>query len=794
MATGSISLKMALTGEDKLTGIIQKTNSQMNKFRKGTSSAGKQATSSFATIKGKISGVNNKFTELNSKIALLKQGFAVLKAVAEHAISGEIANNAEKVFAQISGGTAKASKAMEKLRDVSRGIVDDTSLQQFAIKMTMAGVEMAHTAKIVKTATDISLVSGENALVVAEKLKNMVLQGREGDFQKLGVTIKINDALKEQAAAQGITVEQMTKNEQVTARLDIITNKLSTSFDAAGINTQTLSDRLQGLKTAADNAESSLQQMLAAKFEERTAIEGTKAAIGVQVKMMIEAGRTSTQMALDLARDFNVPFDQTAAVIKDISEFKLGTWRSEEVIAGQITQSVLEMALKKDDELKMKKQKSATEFLKWEKGNRDRTASEITKKKKEIQDLTLTLMKDQLFGEAHLADVHQLRIKEIGVEISVLQGKMTKAGGIFEKAKLSLEGLLAGKAKKEREKAEKERAATARKSAAASRRSREESAKKEALSINKIEANTIGIGLQIKIDGHRREGHLEAAHRLEIKKATLKNESDIENEFKLGAEKKANMLMVQRKSEIDMIVRHGSEVEKVQEAADKILFDASKKAGEDAAAEKQKNMEILIGQTKEYADALNMLQGPLVSLVDHQMGASEELKVFGGALGATSAAANVFVAEADASKTATENFTKSLPGAISAGGSAASAFVKQTKHKALIQGGFEAASSIASFATGNVIGGAGHAASAALFFALAGKSAQGGKSSGSSGTKTGALSSGGGGSSGLSASGKGSSVVVNVQGFALGSAKEMGAKMAQTIDQARDTGLNSSEV
>ena len=205
-------------------------------------------------------------------------------------------------------------------------------------------------------------------------------------------------------------------------------------------------------------------------------------------------------------------------------------------------------------------------------------------------------------------------------------------------------------------------------------------------------------------------------------------------------------------------------------------------------------MEILIGQTKEYADALNMLQGPLVSLVDHQMGASQELKVFGGALGATSAAANVFVAEADASKTATENFTKSLPGAVSAGGSAASAFVKQTKHKALIQGGFEAASSIASFATGNIVGGAGHAASAALFFALAGKSAQGGKSSGSSGTKTGALSSGGGGSSGLSASGKGSSVVVNVQGFALGSAKEMGAKMAQTIDQARDTGLDSSEV
>ena len=130
---------------------------------------------------------------------------------------------------------------------------------------------------------------------------------------------------------------------------------------------------------------------------------------------------------------------------------------------------------------------------------------------------------------------------------------------------------------------------------------------------------------------------------------------------------------------------------------------------------------------------------------------------------------------------------------IHAGGVATAAFVKNTKNKALVQGGFEAASSIAAFATGNIAGGVGHAAAASMFFALAGKSG-GGKKGGGQATTTGALTAGGGGPSGLSATSGGGAITVNVQGFALGSAREMGAKMAQTIDQARETGLDSSEV
>jgi hypothetical protein len=59
-------------------------------------------------------------------------------------------------------------------------------------------------------------------------------------------------------------------------------------------------------------------------------------------------------------------------------------------------------------------------------------------------------------------------------------------------------------------------------------------------------------------------------------------------------------------------------------------------------------------------------------------------------------------------------------------GKLAAGFIKNEKDKALIRGLVEVAESIASFASGNIPGGVGHAASAAAFFAAAGKGGAGG--------------------------------------------------------------------
>ena len=245
--------------------------------------------------------------------------------------------------------------------------------------------------------------------------------------------------------------------------------------------------------------------------------------------------------------------------------------------------------------------------------------------------------------------------------------------------------------------------------------------------------------------------------------------------------------------EVTLARTHGEELAAVQKALSEKKFEEQQSEAERAAEALKKQREIYQEEMSQIAQATNLIEAPLTQLVDHQKGASDQMKALGGAALATSSAMNVYANETDASASASDRFKQGLPAMTHAGGIAAASFVKNTKNKALVQGGFEAASSLAAFATGNIPGGIGHAAAASMFFALAGKSG-GGKKGGQQATTTGALTAGGGGSSGLSATGGSGAIVVNVQGFALGSAREMGAKMAQTIDQARETGLDSSEV
>ena len=119
---------------------------------------------------------------------------------------------------------------------------------------------------------------------------------------------------------------------------------------------------------------------------------------------------------------------------------------------------------------------------------------------------------------------------------------------------------------------------------------------------------------------------------------------------------------------------------------------------------------------------------------------------------------------------------RAVPGAIAASGRITGAFIGNTRAQALVQGGFEAAAAIASFATGNFVGGAQHALASTLFFAVAGKGKRGG-----SGAGTGAQSSqqtaatqpaqlaGGGGSTSTT-------TVINLNGF-LGTKQELGTKI-----------------
>ena len=263
MARGHVELDIALTSEDRLSAVITRVNEKMYGFSKATDDANKDANDNFAKITGYVKGVSTTFTELNSKVALVQAAFGALQRAGEFAISGEMANNAEEVFSQITGGAENAAQVMDELRAVTKNTIDDTRIQQFASSLRMAGVEFAEIARILQLSTQVSQVTGEDLFELSKRMQDAAISGAQTEFEKLGVVVNVNEELKKRAEAENTVLEEMTKSEQVTARLNILQDTLAVNLRAAGVDTSRLSTELQGLRTSMENTTSSAQQSLA---------------------------------------------------------------------------------------------------------------------------------------------------------------------------------------------------------------------------------------------------------------------------------------------------------------------------------------------------------------------------------------------------------------------------------------------------------------------------------------------------------------------------------------------------
>jgi hypothetical protein len=222
------------------------------------------------------------------------------------------------------------------------------------------------------------------------------------------------------------------------------------------------------------------------------------------------------------------------------------------------------------------------------------------------------------------------------------------------------------------------------------------------------------------------------------------------------------------------------------------INETEQRLAEDAERARVKLLNQSTAAAQNYADALSMPLDPLLQLVERQDSANQGLQVLGATMAATAAATRAYAQSNVEASNSQERLVKTSPAMISAGGTAAAAFVKQTKTKALIQGAFESASSISAFATGNIVGGVGHAAAAAAFFALAGQGSGGGGKAPKAKREQAALTSGGAMGGGFTKST--APIVVNVQGFALGSASDIGTSLGSTIQDVRETGINTNRV
>ena len=799
MASGQVKLTMAFNGEDKLAAVIEKSNRAMGRFGKTTKRTSKTATTGFARIQGTIKGVGTRLTELNSGIQLARQAFGALQAAGEAAISGEIANNAEKVFNQISGGADNAAKVMEKLREVSRGLLDDTTIQQFAGSLRIAGVEFSETARILDLSSRVALATGQDLETVSRKIKDAALAGRQGEFDRLGVVVRVNEELKKRAEAEGKVVDEMSKAEQVSTRMDILTETLGQTMAAAGIHTEDLSTNLRSMKTDLENLQSTAEQSFA-NFLTTKEMDQIRANLSkVAENITDQAGEFSLSILQNdkLMRGYfadasGLTLKELDQALKNLDGFTVGFQGAQVAI----TDAVIDQIIKTRRARRKAQQEEAKRVLEEKnekeqaiKDERDFLVSQLT-------DLEVEKVRIGKDGKKQRLQLIDEEIKGIQIRIMELDGK---GAGLIEKAQrmlsATIEANLAAAKKEDKERSKQAAAEFKRRQQEREREAKEQAQRQrdQRRKDLKAAADSNELKRKLQIEFFQDEKDTEIRHSLELQDLEIRKNTAL-NLLVDVSEAERQLARDQFAAEEVRLARsQADELLDIQKRADDQRLAEQEKAARKAAEILRLQREEFQKEMSEIARATNLLEAPINALVENQRTGVVQVRAMGGALMATSAAMNVYSNETDTSASAGERFKQGLPAMTHAGGVAAAAFVKNTKNKAIVQGSFEAASSIAAFATGNIPAGVGHAAAASMFFALAGKGGSG-KTGGGQAAKTGALSAGGGGPSGLTAMGGGGAITVNVQGFALGSAREMGAKMAQTIDQARETGLDSSEV
>ena len=591
----------------------------------------------------------------------------------------------------------------------------------------------------------------------------------------------------------------MSKAEQVSTRMDILTETLGQTMAAAGIHTEDLSTNLRSMKTDLDNLQSSAEQTLASfltgtelveiRSTIKAATDSIEKAHGELTLNLLETNRSA---AIHLANAANITEEDLKSSLDKIDAFRAGFEGSQNLIVNAVVKASI--ATKKAQREGI--QAEAQEAQRANRESLQKTKEMIDKQKQAIFDLEVE--KVSITGQGkdkrlRLLDEEIQAIKNFILELEGAGSGAIERANAMLTAQIEANLAIEKKEDKEKKKRASQRAKERRKERAAAFKAQieaDKAAEKEAL---RATTESARLKRALEIEFFDDEKDIQKKHDLEMRDLQIRKNEDLRLNDEATFE--------QRQLLVDQFAAEEVRLARIQ--ADELL-DIQKRADDQRLAEQEKTAkkaaEILRLQREEFqkemseiARATNLLEAPINALVENQRTGVVQVRAMGGALMATSAAMNVYANETDTSASAGERFKQGLPAMTHAGGIAAAAFVKNTKNKAIVQGSFEAASSIAAFATGNIPAGVGHAAAASMFFALAGKGGSG-KTGGGQAAKTGALSAGGGGPSGLTAMGGGGAITVNVQGFALGSAREMGAKMAQTIDQARETGLDSSEV
>lgn len=114
--------------------------------------------------------------------------------------------------------------------------IEAASSQQIVAKFMTAQLDLADASKLARVAQDQAVISGENSTETMMRLTDALITGNAQMFRSMNMTLDLNDAYEQIAGQLGKSVDELTEQEKVQARVNAVMDYGSTitgTYEAA---------------------------------------------------------------------------------------------------------------------------------------------------------------------------------------------------------------------------------------------------------------------------------------------------------------------------------------------------------------------------------------------------------------------------------------------------------------------------------------------------------------------------------------------------------------------------------
>ena len=226
--------------------------------------------------------LNNSFATLRSKMLLfsfaMSMGIRQLMGFAKEAAKVEAMGMA---FNTLSGGTGKASMAMDKLQKATNGTMSEFNLFQQANNAMILGVSKNsdEMGEMFDIAQRLGRALGRDTASSVESLITGIGRQSRLMLDNIGIIVKAEEAYESYADVLGVNVDQLTDAQRKTAFLEATMASAREKVATLGDETLTTQDSYDKLESATSNATVSMGNFVSTIFNLPAASEAAASAL-----------------------------------------------------------------------------------------------------------------------------------------------------------------------------------------------------------------------------------------------------------------------------------------------------------------------------------------------------------------------------------------------------------------------------------------------------------------------------------------------------------------------------------